>query len=61
MNTFLILFMLLLFVLSSLFTGLKHWYTSAFALPWYVPPGKDDLTVSQQFCINASFSVQFLG
>ncbi|XP_070173336.1 phospholipid-transporting ATPase IF-like isoform X2 [Littorina saxatilis] len=46
MNTLIILFILVLFTLSSLFTGLKHWYTKTFDLPWYVPPGKDDLTAS---------------
>ncbi|XP_025080273.1 probable phospholipid-transporting ATPase IF isoform X3 [Pomacea canaliculata] len=44
MNTFLIVFIITLFLLSSIFTGLKYWYTTTFILPWYVPPGKDELT-----------------
>ncbi|KAK7484877.1 hypothetical protein BaRGS_00023920 [Batillaria attramentaria] len=44
MNTFLVWFMLTLFLVSLMFTILKYWYTSTFTLPWYVPPGNDSLT-----------------
>lgn len=59
MNSFLIIFLLLLFVLCSVFTGLKHWYTTHFALPSYIPAGKDGLTAMMVIEDFLSFMVIF--
>nr|KAG5697988.1 hypothetical protein BaRGS_005806 [Batillaria attramentaria] len=41
MNTYLICFIVTLFLFSSAFAILKFWYTSEFALLWYVPHKND--------------------
>ncbi|XP_046552884.1 phospholipid-transporting ATPase IF-like isoform X2 [Haliotis rubra] len=44
MNTFLIVFLLVLLFECILLTGLKYWYTATYPLAWYIPPRKDDPT-----------------
>ena len=45
MNHFLLLFLLILLIESSILTGLKHWYINTNPHPWYISK-ESDLTVS---------------